>query len=125
MLFSFLLSLYFAVSFQPQMAESYSQDGPVIVIIVPTTPPSQGNRDLPELSISGYIDLEMEGAVLSFSSPCGIVTVRFNNCSTGYSYQTDVNVENSVFIPIPLSYGYWQVSITLPDGTQYKGDFEL
>lgn len=103
-----------------------SSDGNTPIII--SRPPSQGsngNRSTDPILISGYVDSGLSIAVLFFSNPCGTVEIEFCNLTTGYEYETSVNGEGCVIIPLSLSSGYWSVSFTLTTGVEFIGEFVL
>ena len=119
-----LLTLLVCALVQPaSVSPTFIGDDPIIITFPPPPPGPGGNRSI--APISGYIDLGLEAAVLTFSSPSGMVTVCFDNNTSGYSFQGVVNGSGSVVIPLSLSSGFWIVTCIFPDGTVYYGEFEI
>ena len=107
---------------------SYPMNGPILddpIIIFPTPPPGDGNRSPSIVPISGYYDTLAGAIVISFSSPCGQVGLRFDNMTNGDYYETSVNGSGTVILPFSFSPGLWRITFSLADGSVLHGEFSV
>lgn len=122
MILSVLLSFLLSTTFLPTPSVIVLQDDPPIIVI-PDNPFGDENRS-PSI-ISGYYNSSTEILTLLFSSPLGMVDIRFDNLTNGDYYETSVNGSGSVVIPLSFSSGSWQVTFSLADGTVYSTSFVI
>lgn len=99
MILSVLLSFFLSTTFLPQPSVAVLEEDPPIIVI-PDDPFGGDNRS-PRI-ISGYYNTSAEILTLLFSSPLGMVDIRFDNLSNGDYYETTVNGSHSVVIPLSL-----------------------
>ena len=102
-----------------------TNDGDPIPIIIDDDQGPFGNRSPLTIPISGYVDTNMNIVFISFSYPCGMVSIFFSNLSTGDYFNTNVNGTGTAIIPVELSSGFWKITFTLSDGAVYIGNFTI
>jgi hypothetical protein len=123
------LLVYFCLAAIFGMAKIHnpSEMGDTIpVIIIPgEEDDTPGNRGPGTVPINCYVDAASDFAVVSFTNPCGMVRVSFNNLSDGSYYSTSVNGTGAVVIPLTLTSGSWTVTFELSNGTVYNGEFTI
>lgn len=122
-----LLSLCIAATLGVTEARFPSDMGDhTVIIVIQENKGSQiGNRGAEVVPISGYVDTDTGVVLLNFSQPCGVVHISFENLSDGSNFDTTVNGDGTVIIPVMLSTGTWQLYFTLPNGVRYYGEFTL
>ena len=116
------LLVYFCLAAIFGMAKIHnpSEMGDTIpVIIIPgEEDDTPGNRGPGTVPINCYVDAASDFAVVSFTNPCGMVRVSFNNLSDGSG-------TGAVVIPLTLTSGSWTVTFELSNGTVYNGEFTI
>lgn len=117
-----------AIAAAPAPTPTVSQDEVLIIIILnkPNTAEPTGHRGLDQLTIGGFADVVNNMVYLSFSAPCGDALVSLENLTTGDSFETVVDGDDgSVAIPVALSPGSWEMSVTVSSDVVYSGAFMI
>lgn len=124
----FLLALSLAVTIGVAEARiPYDMGDPSVTIVITQKDGDYpiGNRASSVIPIAGYVDTDAGVVLLNFSQPCGVVHISFENLSDGSNFDTTVNGDGTVIIPVMLSTGTWQLYFTLPNGVRYYGEITL
>ena len=118
-----IATLFAAMVVLPLMGAS---DPTLIPIIrVPEHPDQNLNRgDVQQLFIAEYDDL-LNRVDITCNEPCGNVYVTLIS-TAGDFFQTIFDTENgTLLIPVSGDDGYYEFSITTPDGINFIGEFTI
>lgn len=73
-----------------------------------------------------YYCSSLSALMISFNYNVGIVETSVTNVCNGESVECQINSQvGTAFVPVPDEIGHYSISIYLPDGTEYYGEFDI
>ncbi|MDD6252827.1 MAG: hypothetical protein ACI3ZO_02730 [Candidatus Cryptobacteroides sp.] len=73
-----------------------------------------------------YYCSSLSALMISFNYNVGIVETSVTNVCNGESVECQINSQvGTAFVPVPDEIGHYSISIYLPNGTEYYGEFDI
>ena len=73
-----------------------------------------------------YYCSSLSALMISFNYNVGIVEINVTNVCNGESVECQINSQvGTAFVPVPDENGHYSISIYLPNGTEYYGEFDI
>ena len=85
-----------------------------------------GRPQVPALSLfTVFLDTDLGSLFVSSRYDVGEVSATIENLSTGNFYSYTFDSTDSALLPINGSAGFWTITLTLDNGTEFAGEFQL
>lgn len=90
------------------------------------TPEESDRPQVPALSLfTVFLDTDSGSLFVSSRYDVGEVSATIENLSTGDFYSYTFDSADSALLPINGSAGFWTITLTLDNGTEFAGEFQL
>lgn len=88
--------------------------------------PSQGHPHAPARRLfDAYVDTELSAVIITASSDLGEVDAYIENMSTGDYCAYVLQSSSTTILPVSISAGTWQITLSLESGEYFYGEFEI
>ena len=122
----FIASVILVMSTSAFPARSIMGDLKDVPIRKEGTPEESDRPQAPALSLfTVFLDTDLGSLFVSSRYDVGEVSVTIENLSTGDFYSYTFDSADSALLPINGSAGFWTITLTLDNGTEFAGEFQL